>query len=98
MKVNFYGLCNRETGFLSNIFMSGDDKEAAKWMLETLSKSIDEVEDETEKSRFITNVRDCTIVKIGDLDVLTHGMSEDFNVLVDLRDFKKEVEKENGTA
>ena len=98
MKISFYGLCNRHSGFLSNIFLSGDDKDASKWMLDTLSKSYEEIENEEEKARFLVYVQDCDIVKIGDLDAITHDMISDFNVLVILKDFKKEVEKDNGTA
>lgn len=98
MKINFYGLCNKQSGFLSNIFLGGDDKEASKWMLEQLTTSYHEIKNEEEQARFLVYVRDCNIVKIGDLDPVGHGMSEDFNVLVDLKDFEKEVNEQNGAA
>lgn len=98
MNVNIYGLCSKENQFLSNLYMAVDDKEAAKWMLDTLMNAVVSIENVEEKIRMVSNVRTCNVVKVGSIDCIGHVMSEDFNVLIDLKDFMKEVNVDNGTS
>lgn len=95
MKTNLYGLCSKENQFLSNLYMGADDKDAASWMLKTLTDAVNGIENNDEKFTMLSNVRSCNIVKIGSIDVIDHSMEEDFNVLIDLKDFMKEVKKDN---
>lgn len=59
-----------------------------------LSSSYDSIKEENEKAKFLKNVRNCNIVRVGSIDLLSHELTSDFSSLVFLRDFMKE-EKNN---
>lgn len=98
MALNVYALMDNDTKVLSSFWTSGDDKEAAKFMLDTLNSSYDSIDKEEERNNFVNHVRSCCIVRVGVIDLVEHHMQDDFNVLVFLKDFKKEVIKDNGNC
>lgn len=97
MSTNFYALMNNETKVLSSFFMSGSDKEAGQYILDLLESSYKSIDKEEEKDRFVSNIRACSVVRVGYVDLVEHTLHDDFNVLLFLKDWKKEVTKENGT-
>ena len=97
MSLNFYAVMNKETNVLSSFFMSGDDKEASKFIFDSLDKAFVGL-NEKDKDVFISSVRGSCIVRVGNVDLIEHHLSDDFNVLVDLKDFKKECVKENAAS
>lgn len=97
MALNIYALMNNDTKVLSSFWTSGDDKEASKFMLDTLNSSYDSIEKEEERKNFVNQVRSCCIVRVGVIDLVEHHMQDDFNVLVFLKDFKKEVNENNAS-
>lgn len=95
--LNLYAVCNRETGALSNLFTGFGDKEASEFFVGQLDLTAEELKSDNIKSQvFLQSVRECDFVKVGFLDLLTHNLTNDFNVLVNLSDYGyiKDNEKE----
>ena len=88
-KLNFYGLCAKSTGVLSNIGYAFDDVTMSKYMVEELKK-IEKDIPEDRKAYVLESIHDCYIVKIGSLDLENHNLENDYTILVDLKDFKFE--------
>ena len=93
MYLNVYALMNKETKVLSSFWLSGEDKEACQFIYESLDKAFSSLE-EKDIDVFSKSIREAVIVKVGYVDLVEHHMVDDFNILVDLKDFKKEVKCE----
>lgn len=96
MTLNIYALEEQETHVLTSFWVSPDDKESSTFMLDNLDKIYNEVP-ENERDSFVSRIRKANIVRVGSIDLLSHELKSDFCCLVDLKDFRKDVNKENGT-
>lgn len=96
MTLNVYALEEKETKVLTSFWVSPDDKEASTYMLDNLEKIYKEVPD-NERDSFVSRIRKANIVRVGSINLLSHDMKSDFCCLVDLKDFRKDVNFENGT-
>lgn len=94
MVLNLYAVMYKESKMINNFWVSSNDKEACAYMVNLLENSYKEIKDEKEKEIFLTKVRETCLVKVGTVDLLEHDMKNDFNILTDLKDFKKDVRKE----
>lgn len=94
MTLNLYALMDIESELLHSFSTSSNDKEVCEMYVKMLSSSFDSLKDDKEKSMFLSNVRKCNIVRVGSIDLLTHDLTNDFNVLVFLKDFMKEINDE----
>lgn len=95
MVLNLYAVMYKETKLLGNFWVSSDDKEACSYMLGLLENSYKEIEKEEEKNTFLSHVRETVLVKVGTVDLLDHDLKSDFNILTDLKDFKKDINIES---
>lgn len=90
MSLNLYALMDVDSEMLHSFSTSSNDKEICEMYVKMLTSSFDSIKDEKEKTVFLTNVRNCNIVKVGSINLITHELTNDFNALVFLRDFMKE--------
>lgn len=94
LSLNLYALMDTESELLHSFSTSSNDKEVCEMYVKMLGSSYDSIKDEKEKSMFLSNVRKCNIVRVGSVDLLTHELTNDFNALVFLKDFMKEIKDE----
>ena len=97
MSLNIYALEEQETHVLTSFWVSPGDKEASTYMLDNLEKIYNEVP-EKERDSFLNRIRKANIVRVGSINLLSHELNSDFCCLVNLQDFRKEVNKENGAS
>ena len=90
MSLNLYALMDSDSQLLHSFSTSSNDKEVCEMYVKMLSSSYDSIKEENEKVKFLSNVRNCNIVRVGSIDLLTHELTNDFSALVFLRDFMKE--------
>ena len=97
MTLNIYALEEQETHVLTSFWVSPGDKEAAIYMLDNLEKICNDIP-EKERDGFLNRIRKANIVRVGSIDLLSHDLKSDFCCLVNLQDFRKEVNKDNGAS
>ena len=95
MTLNIYALEEQETHVLTSFWVSPDDRSASTYMLDNLENIFNEVP-ENERDSFVSRIRKANIVRVGSINLLSHELTTDFCCLVDLKDFRKEVNKDNG--
>lgn len=93
LSLNLYALMDSDSELLHSFSTSSNDKEVCEMYVKMLSSSYDSIKEETEKIKFLDNVRKCNIVRVGSINLLTHELTNDFNALVFLKDFMKEDNK-----
>ena len=91
MNLKLYALFDRNENRFFSPCVGLDDEDFSKFIVNELDKSIDHIDKEEEKTPFILKVRACEVVRLGEIDELTGELKSDKQFLVDLKDFKKEV-------
>lgn len=90
-KLILYAIEHKSSKMLSNYMFSTDDKNASTYFLEQTQILYNELAID-DKKMFSAMVKDSYFVRVGTIDPLTHDMSTDYNVLLDLKDLEfKEV-------
>ncbi len=92
MNLKLYALFDRNEGRFFSPAVGVDDEDFSKYIVNELNKSIDHIEKEEEKTPFILKVRSCEVFRLGEIDEITGELKCDKQFLVDLQDFKKEVQ------
>ena len=89
---NFLYAIQDENDVLTGFVLSYSDKEAVDYFKHLLDSSYLEIKDDVEKGTFIIRIRKSCIVRVASIDVMTHDVKNDYNVLAWLNEFKKEVQ------
>lgn len=93
--LKFYTLRSKEGLCHPYFITSTDDKDACKLLVDMLTKSVNQIQNPQEKLNMLEQLRECEFVKVGYCDLTTAKLTEDYNVLLDLRDFMIEVKKDD---
>ena len=92
--IKLYGLMNSDDILHPYFITSTDDKEACKFIVKYLNDTLESIPDDKEKALMVDSVRSSLFVRVGYVDLVSHHLVEDFNVLLDLSTFGKEKYKE----
>lgn len=84
--VIIYALCDRDSQVLSQYMMSDDDNHAAEYFISNVIAIFKETKDKSQRTSLVRMVRDNDFVRVGTLNPATHILTDDFNVLIDLRE------------
>lgn len=94
--IKIFGLLNKSEDVLTPYFItSTSEEDASKFIVKYLTDSVNSVKNEQEKQIMIESIRGCSFVVLGGVDLITHELKSDYNVLFDLSDFMKEVKDGN---
>lgn len=89
---NYLYAIQDENDVLTGFVLSYSDKEAVDYFTHLLENSYLEIKDDVEKGTFIIRIRKSCIVRVANIDVMTHDVNKDYNVLAWLNEFKKDVQ------
>lgn len=94
--IKLYAILDKKHDVISNVFLSGSDVQAGSWMVKQIKEIYKDVPDNL-KNTYIDDVRSTAVVKLGEVSPETKQLTNDYNVIVDLFDFKigDENEQEN---
>lgn len=84
--IKLYAVLDKSSDTISNVFLSGDDVSAGRFMVQQL-KAIKEDVPADLLSDFLDRVHNTCIVKLGEVNPLTHNLSNDYNVICDFIGF-----------
>ena len=90
-KLILFGLQAKDSLVLSNIGYAYDAKAMCQYMLKELN-AIEKDIPEERKVFVLESIRNNYIVQVGTLDLESHDLENDYQILVDLKDFKFEKE------
>lgn len=98
--IKLYAILDKKNDIISNVFLSGDDVQAGSFMVKQI-KAIYEDVPANMISIFKEQVQNTAVVKIGEVDVQTKKLNNDYNLVCDFEtfdfsDFKKESVEDNG--
>lgn len=85
--IKLYAILDKKHDVISNVFLSGSDVQAGSWMLKQIKDIYKDVPDNL-KNTYIDDVRNTAIVKLGEVSPETKQLINDYNIIVDLFDFK----------
>ena len=85
--IKLYAILDKKHDVISNVFLSGSDVQAGSWMLKQIKDIYKDVPEQL-RNNFIDDVRNTAVVKLGEVSPETKQLTNDYNIIVDLFDFK----------
>lgn len=91
--LKLYAILDKEADVISNVFLSPDDVTAGRFMLQNFRSIANDVPADLIKD-FLDRVHNTALVKIGECDVQTKQLKNDYNYICDFFDFDIEVKED----
>lgn len=93
--LKIYAVLDKENNVISNVYLSTDDAQAGRYMLNQLKAIYNEVPKQL-KGDFIDRVHRTCICKVGEIDCLKKELFNDYNIICDFFDVDFEELDNNG--
>ena len=85
--IKLYAVLDKDSDTISNVFLSGDDVSAGRFMVREFKEIYKDVPDNLKKD-FQDRVNNTAIVKIGEINPLNKAVIQDYNLVCDFAGFE----------